>query len=202
MQPSEPIPAARVTAALHRVLSSPEFRPSKSLLDDFLRWIGRHLSPGGVGRAADALLWGLIGLAAVLLVWGIVRQLRGRRTEDDAAERAPTPRERVAELLERARAARAAGDLRLALRLRLFALVVGLGERGDLRYHDAWTNRELLQRGKPDAAARELLEPLVAELEPKDFGREEVTAEDVARLERLCERVLGPEPAPGGERAA
>ena len=95
------------------------------------------------------------------------------------------------ELLAEARAARARGDLPLALRLFFFALVVGLGRVGDLEYHDAWTNRELLQRGSPSPQVARSLEGVVRELDLKGFGRVPTVAGDVDRLEALCSRLLG-----------
>ena len=74
-----------------------------------------------------------------------------------------------------------------------FALVVGLGRRGNLEYRDAWTNRELLARGRPSTEVATLLSPLVDELDRKMFGRDETTAADVERLETLCSRWLGSE---------
>jgi hypothetical protein len=94
-------------------------------------------------------------------------------------------RERLRELAAAARAAGARGDLRLALRGYLHALLLALGGRGDLELNAAWTNRELLRRGRPSRAARALLEPLVRELEPKEFGRAAVGAADVERLAAL-----------------
>lgn len=203
MQVAAPIPAERVAAELERVLAGREFRRSDSLLEELVDWLDRHLSPGEIGTAAEPLMWGVIGLAALLLVHALWRLLRARRGRGEApSETAPGPAaaERLAELLTLAARARAAGDARLALRLYLFALIVGFGERGDLRYHAAWTNRELLRRGAPGPAARALLEPLVAELEAKEFGREPVTAADVERLAELCARFA--RPAQAEERAA
>lgn len=202
MQAQAPIPAERVVHELERVLAGREFRRSNSLLEEFAEWLDRTISPGEIGLAAEALVWGALGLAAVLFLHALWRLRARRGAPAIEAEALPGPgvRERLSELLTLAARARAAGDLRLALRLFLFALIVGLGERGDLRYHGAWTNRELLRRGQPGPAARALLEPLVAELEAKEFGREPVTAADVERLAGLCARFAGH--SRNGERAA
>ena len=96
----------------------------------------------------------------------------------------------------------ARGDSRLALRKLIFALVLGLGVRGDLRYRDSWTIRELLRRGRPSEEAQAVLVPLVSELEAKEFGRAETTEEDLDRLEALCDRHLGLAPGATGEAAA
>ena len=134
-----------------------------------------HGEHGARGRAVphgDREARGLVmaGLAALAAGLGLEERLRRLRAE--------------------AAAARAAGDLRLALRTNLFALVLGLGRTGDLVYRDAWTNRELLARGKPSKAVRALLEPLVRELEPKEFGSGDVLPSDVDRLEALVEEHL------------
>jgi hypothetical protein len=72
-----------------------------------------------------------------------------------------------------------------------FALVVGLGRAGDLEYHDAWTNRELLQRGSPSPRLARALEDLVRELDLKGFGCVPTVEDDVNRLEALCKSMLG-----------
>ena len=69
--------------------------------------------------------------------------------------------------------------------------MVGLGARGDVGFREAWTNRELLRRGRPKESARRLLEELVDELEGKEYGREEITTADLVRLEDLCSTHLG-----------
>ena len=82
---------------------------------------------------------------ARFLAAGSLRGARAATDEDEIS--GPTTTERVLALRAAARTARAEGDVRLALRQLFLALFLGLGERGDLRYHDAWTNRELLRRG-------------------------------------------------------
>ena len=77
------------------------------------------------------------------------------------------------------------------MRLYFRALVLGLSERGELRYRDAWTNRELLELGAPRRDVLPLLLPLVPRLDAQSFGREPTTAEDVDRLASLCDRLLG-----------
>jgi hypothetical protein len=77
------------------------------------------------------------------------------------------------------------------MRLEFTALVVGLGQRGDLEYREAFTNRELLERGRPGAEAERMLRPLVPELDRKSFGGEPAAPGDVARIAALCDRWLG-----------
>lgn len=185
---SAPVPAERVHEELDGILSGSEFGGRESMLQDFLERLLDRLDLGHLDGATAAVQWGLYVVLAAVLVWLVVVAIRYRpRARRDASSAAgPSVRERVDALLAEARAARTAGDLRLALRLYLFALVVGLGERGEMRYHDAWTNRELLRRGHPSERARAVLEPLVDELEPKEFGRAPIEPADVARLEALC----------------
>jgi hypothetical protein len=186
-----------VGAALERIASRHALDEGPSMLQRVLDWISEHLfSAHGaeamrVSEVIVKLLAGLIvATVATMLVLWLVRRFRARvsGTEERALVRL-----RVAELRALAREARARGDAVLALRYLLFALVVGLGQKGDLHYRDAWTNRELLERGEPSAAVRGLLVPLMAELEAKEFGRVPVELADVERVAALCERWLGPE---------
>lgn len=165
-------------------------------------WIGERLERlaealfgdgggGGTGIDLSFLLtsggWVLLALVVIALTLFVASRVgrRARAAELEAA--APDGvRARVAELLAEARAAEGAGDLLRALRLYFFALVVGLGERGELRYRDAWTNRELFERGRPSAELRARLAPIVADLDRKSFGGEVVAPTDVRRLEGLC----------------
>jgi hypothetical protein len=198
VKPSDPIPAGEVRRALEDVLDAPRSRDEPTLLEELLEWLDELASESGVSdTAVEITLWIVVGLVVVLLVLllgqALSAALRAERRPRDAADldRGPSARERAARLRREALAAREAGDRRLALRLGFFALVVGLGARGNLRYRDAWTNRELLHRGRPGRAELLLLSPLVDDLEAKDFGREPVTDEDLDRLETLCTKHLG-----------
>lgn len=192
-EPLERVPPERVREALDAVLADDRFRENP-----ILAWIGSQLAglrdalfgSGGVddlGYLLSILGWVVLGISVVVLTILIASRV-GRRARTAGLE--PTfpdaVHERVAELLAAARAAEASGDRVRALRLYFFALVVGLGERGELRYRDAWTNRELLERGRPSAGVRARLTPIVADLDRKSFGTEPVGVEDVRRLEGLC----------------
>ena len=196
-RPRQETEPEEVFRALEDVLSRREFDDGESMLDELWRWISDRFEPGGQVVIGDYLFAGILTVILVAIVYVAIRLLvAGARrvpTDDDegGAAGGPTVEERVRALLAQAREARAQGDARLALRTLFFALFLGLGERGDLSYHEAWTNRELLRRGKPSPRARELLTPLVDELEPKEFGRQGVTEADLDRLETLCARVLG-----------
>lgn len=186
-----------VTVAVTDVLSRREFQKERSMLEDFLEWLFDRLELGqGAEALGEILFWLLIGTLAGLTIYFGIRFLAAgrirRRKLRDAAERGgPTVGQRVELLRREAADARAGGDLRLALRKNLFALVLGLGSRGDLDYRDAWTNRELLFRGRPAPKMRDMLASVVTELEPKEFGREPVLDQDVDHIEELCRRYLG-----------
>jgi hypothetical protein len=196
---------AAVRAALERVFARPEFRPERNALqewigrrsEEFVEWIKSFfgVSRESADRIAAWAFYLLIGIVAgMLIVWIVrtsARAVRRRRTGSVEAS-APDPRSaRVAELRRRARAAEAEGDHVLALRFYFWALVVGLGERGGLEYRDAWTNRELLERGAPAPEIARVLEPLVPELDRRAFGREPAVPGDVARMAQLCDEMLG-----------
>lgn len=197
----EPIPAEDVTAALDEVLRRAEFHETPSLFQRFLDW----LLPDGSSIRLGELQGVLLALFIVLFVWMLVSVFRGaaRRRAlagEEFDPRAPgvAPELRAARLCDEAGRARAAGDLRLALRLLFEALIVAMDGRGDLEFRPAWTNRELVRRGRHTPAASALLEELVRELEPKEFGRERITEADLARLSALLEPYL----ADRGGRAA
>jgi hypothetical protein len=181
-------PAEEVRAAVRAVLARGELRERESLLERILEWLAPELSSDASGRIQQALVMLLVvglGLALAALVrrsWqtfrapAILAQEEARASSDDAQARARR-------LVDAARAARSAGDLRAALQLYFQALFLFLGGRGDLELNPAWTQRELLRRGRAARVVRERLEPLVSALEPKEFGRARVEARDVERLE-------------------
>lgn len=190
MQASAPLPASEVREALAGVLARSAQDERESLLERFIEWLAPRLDTHEVQLFGDVLL-GLLGAAAlavlVLVLWRAWSLYRAPALEEErvSALELVSVRERLGALAAAARAARERGDLRLALRLAFHALLLALGGRGDLALNAAWTNRELLRRGKPSHAARALLEPLVRELEPKEFGCAAVSAADVERLEAL-----------------
>lgn len=187
--------AHAVRERIQEILGNPQF----GARDDWLqRWIGEFLEsllgidPQAASAVTSVLVWTFLTCSLVVLVLAVMRALRSRAapaSEDPASSSARE--ERVAVLRERARAAEKAGDLVLALRLYFTALVVALGEHGDLEYRDAWTNRELLERGKPGPRADALLRPLVPALDRHSFGGEPATRDDVARLAALLDSVGG-----------
>jgi hypothetical protein len=196
--------AEEVRAAVDEVYARPEFSDDSSWFSELLEWLQGLFGEGSGEAAVDlgwVVLWLLVVILAGLAGWAFVR-LGGRLPDGPARRGSATSRvsRRVSELLGRARKAREQGDLVLALRLTFFALVVGLGRRGDLEYRDAWTNRELLARGHPSADVSARLGPLVDELDLKMFGEEETTEGDLERLDELCRRWLAPSTVGGEER--
>ncbi len=192
------IPREEVSETLANILKRAEFDSEPSLLEEALRWLSDRLKPEGDADFAFLLakyvLLGLSALLVALLIFllarAIARRIVGRRGAEHDDARAAV-RSRVAELRALASAASAAGDRSLAIRYLICALVVGLGQRGNLHYRDAWTNRELLERGRPTKEMRAILTPVIEEFEAKEFGNEPASAGDVARLEELCRRWLG-----------
>ena len=191
-----------VEAALEKILKSSEFQREKSLLEEVFEWFGERMSFEVSSGFARGLLWIVAVLLALLGIFLLVRFMpagRRARRRSDEAHSGPSVASRLAQLRREAREARTAGDLRLALRKQFFALVLGLGTRGDLEFRAAWTNRELLRRGRPSPEIAALLEPLVVEFERKEFGNEPVDERDLDRLEALYVEHLG---ARFGEAAA
>lgn len=189
---SAPVASDSVRDALQEVFARPEFdtgqSPVERALDRFLSEVG-----GGASELSEVLVRLLPLVLALLLVAFVLARLRRRSAlehGEGGAVDEEDPARRAGRALEAARAARASGDARGALRLYCFALVVGLGASGALAFREAWTNRELLRRGAPGDGARRLLEELVGELEAKEYGREPVHESDLERLELLCREHL------------
>jgi hypothetical protein len=198
-QAAEHADPAAVHAALERAFA--RTRPESHAVRDFVAqrladvwdWLRRVL---GLGRGLldSPLSWivlALIGVALGVLLVRAFRYARRGTTETATGSASESRLQRVADLRRRAREAETAGDHAQALRSYFWALVVGLGERGELEYRDAWTNRELLERGAPRSDVERVLRPLVPELDRKTFGSAGANAEDVQRLSELCDRMLG-----------
>ena len=194
--------AAEVGAALERVYARPELAPREPgpLERGLERLFDALPSFDADPDAAWALLWATAIALALVGGWLLVRVLArsARLRAMDADE--PDPRSaaadleaRLAELRARAAAAREGGDLTLALRLSFFALLVALSRRGDLELREAWTHREMLERGRTSDRAREALEPLLGELDAKLFGPRGVTAEDLQWFDGLSAQLLARE---------
>ncbi len=195
--PAEP---AVVRTTIDDILNSPEFTPQESIVQKAIAWVVEFLSGllPDVALSSDALeslaatlVYVVLAALVVMLVLLLARMWPRRAAKVIvAADPATVRARRVEELRERARTANARGEHVLALRLEFTALVVGLGERGDLEYRDAFTNRELLERGRPGREAEALLRPIVPELDRRSFGGDPATSEDFARLSALCDRLL------------
>ena len=199
--PQAPREPAAIQRAVEDVLARDEFAQSKirtpswleSLWNDFTDWFERtfdfHI--GGAGELVATLIYVLLAAAVLYLVVRVVLAwLRNRRATPEAVlENARAVR--VAQLLAAARAARANGDVVLALRLHFWALVIGLSERGDLEYRDSWTNRELVERGHPRPEVARILAALVPGLDARSFGHAPASDADVEELAQLCREHLG-----------
>lgn len=164
----------------------------------FLRWLSDRLGLDLSSADASLVLAIVASAFALLCVFWIARILRRRGRGRDRVPRSggeTKARERALAIRREALAAEARGELALALRLHLFALVVGLGEHGDLEYRDAWTNRELVARGRPRPELRERLGVLLDDIDPKTFGHARTTPEDLRRVESLSHELIEGAPA-------
>jgi hypothetical protein len=130
------IPADEVRAALERVLADATLHERPSLLEQLIEWLAPKLRTRHVELFGDVLLAVFVAGAVVALFVLLRRAWRDARAE--GVRPAARPPElpggdaRLRELARAARTARAAGDLRLALRHLLHALLVALGGRGDV----------------------------------------------------------------------
>lgn len=180
-----------IELTLKEVLSRPELNEEKSLFSHLWDWLWANFD-FSVVDAFGLLRAILVGLAilAIFYAWTVwLRSRRLRSREEGNLAGAGVRSSRARELVEKARKARELGDKKKALRLYLSAILVRSGQKGGLIYRSSWTNRELLRRGEPEGRLRDVLEPLVLELEPKEFGRESIGAFDLDRLETLWEEI-------------
>jgi len=195
-QASERLEELRVEKALQDVLARPEFQPRSDSEPPLARLLEELFASGpAIGVVGEIAYWLMIVCGVLLVAWlGLLLWLHlpARRRSSATVEGVElSPAERARELARDAAIARDAGDLRLASRLYAFALVVGLGARGDLEYDDAWTNRELVERGEPTPELRAWLAPLVGELDRLLFGAGTPADADVERLARLVHEHVG-----------
>lgn len=200
---AERLAPAAVQEGIRDVLARPEFRghaEEDSWLRRALHRLGEFLGDLlGVGAAdgGEIALWIACLVLIALLAWLVVRLVRDRTARGVPPPPPPPPdpevlrRRRVRDLRARARDAESRGDLVAALRLDFTALVVGLGEKGDLEYRDAWTNSELCRRGEPKPAVAATLVPLAERLDKKSFGGEPTSPEDVRELAGVVDQHLG-----------
>ena len=147
-------------------------------------WVFEH------GSLVAYALYFLAAATVIGLLVLLVRQIEWRRASLPgllAAGQVAEVRERVANLLLRAREARSRGERLTALRLLFAAFVIGLSRRGDLEFREAWTNHELAQRGAHTPELRATLTPLVLELDELVYGGRAITDAQLNRLEKLVE---------------
>lgn len=191
---------AQVRERVEEILARPEFRRAsgRDWIEDVIGWLADLFDFAPREETLSLFLGAvevlLVLLAGALLFWLLLhlgREMRRARGAVPTEARDLARARRVDALRREARAAEGRGDGIEALRLYFFALVVGLGERGDLEYRDAWTNRELLERGDPSPRVEQQLAPLVAALDAHSFGRVPAGERDVRRFSDLCARWLG-----------
>ncbi|MAB79156.1 MAG: hypothetical protein CMJ89_07355 [Planctomycetes bacterium] len=189
MQTQEGIAPEAVASTLHKILTGPEFTEERTLWDDVWDWIAANFEFDLVLPLEELFRWFLIAfliLSTVVYATLWIRNVRAAKRSAGIDRTARTPAlDRARRLAEKAREARRQGESRKALRLYLFALLVGSSRRGGLKFHEAWTNRELLRRGEPSKRVRRLLNDIVVDFEPKEFGRGRIQPEDLDRLEGL-----------------
>ncbi len=160
----------------------------------FLRWLAGRLGLD-LSSVDVSLVFAIIAVTFTLLcvVWiarGRRRRVRGLDARTTQAGIDSPGGARALAIRREALEAEERGELALALRLNLFALVVGLSEHGDLEYREAWTNRELVERGRPRPEVRDRLTDLLDDIDPKTFGRTRTTPEDLRRVEALSLELL------------
>lgn len=152
--------------------------------------LARWLSENSKWVFVAAAVVGALFLAA--LIWrALDRFERARRSVDVAAGEPAQAKvqRRFEDLRAAARAARARGDRRTALRMWFLATLVALSRRGDLEFREAWTNHELVERGAHSAGLRQRLAPVVDELDRLIYGGDAIEDAHLDRLESLCESV-------------
>lgn len=194
-------PPGDVQVRLEEILGRAEFREERDFgaefLGGFFEWLGELFEIDGAAEASQVgakVLLVIAGVFAVIglvwLIWNLAGGIRARTRAVDPVELPIHIAQRVAELRAEARTAESAGDWTLALRLYFFALVVGLGEKGELAYRDAWTNRELLERGDATTRVLDLLSPLISRLDEHSFGLRPTDQAEVQRFAGVCEELL------------
>jgi len=190
----EAVRPEEVRVTLEDLLNSNGIPSDEVTPNPVLEWLGEFFSMGG-GTVVEWGLWTVGAFIVAGALYILVQAVRNRRRRfarpEEEHRKFEQVRRRVFQLRADALAAEAAGDHALALRLFLFALVVGLGENGELEFRPAWTNRELIDRGRPKPAVERTLTALLDELDPKTFGSVPAEAADVHRMERVCDDLLG-----------
>ena len=195
------VPKTVVRSTVDEILAGGEFRTGgnalqkwfSDLIEKITHSIGQifGISPGAVGAVLIYLVYGALVVAVAWIAWRIIRaRLHAQDSEGDALpeiDPLTARRARVVDLRRAARTARENKDRVLALRLYFTALVVGLGEKGDLEYRDAWTNRELLERGEPRESVERRLAPLVRDLDAVSFGGVPATDDHVDGMSNLVD---------------
>jgi hypothetical protein len=183
-------------AALERILARPEFQWPPERVSPLARWIAQLRDrirqwlldppwPGAVSLPGDALA---VVAAAVLalVVWYVFRELASSLVPEaelgDAATGGGAPLT-SASALKRAELLSKGNDYRTAVRFLYLSAILGLEERGLLRYDRSQTNREYLRSVAhlPQLAAR--LSRMIDVFERVWYGYHAVDAAAYARYE-------------------
>lgn len=152
---------AEILRRAEYIQTKPEASALDSLLDRFLRWLGRlfpkarPIEPGGspaISGIAQLLVVGISVAGIALLVWRYgPRFMRGRKKKKKAKREARIvlgevlePDQTAADLLAQAEALARKGDLRAAIRKAYIALLCELGDRKLVSLAQHKTNRDYL----------------------------------------------------------
>ena len=201
-----PVDPADTAERVREVMSRPEFRYEKSLLDRVGEWIARQLEdlfgpvqPAGTfGGGAGALIaWILIVVAVVgvvaAIVYVVVRRVRRpERDEEPLLDSEIEHRNPAAHWGELAARHEAAGEWKEALRCRYRELVRTLVDRGQLPDVPGRTTGELrsdLHRSTP--AADDAFDRATLLFELPWYADEPTGAEENRLVRELAAQVLG-----------
>jgi hypothetical protein len=206
---SEPLPdGGAVRRRLEAILASGEYdtsAPDEPLIA-LWTWLGRQIQSlidalVQLSDASPALYWlvlalCLVVLAAIFVHAGVVlhRALRLARAAPDAgAGVARDARGSPRLILERSRLAAAAGRYVESVRLSHLAAVLGLDQRGLLRFHDSFTSGDYLRQLRGAPGERRALEVLTRVYEPASFGRAPTGSPECDACLRAAEELVSGE---------
>lgn len=175
-----------VRAAVHQVLSRPEFQPVHHPWLSALRRLLSGIDP----RLPDWVGWLLLALGALAVAW-LLRRLLSEAVPVARPPSAVTPS--VLEVTEGrarswndaladAKACARSGDTRGALWIGHRLLLHKLDLRGSLRFAPDKTNGRYLRECAPDAPGRHLLERLTVGYDQVVYGHHQADAESLGRL--------------------
>lgn len=206
-----PLDADQIRREAEEILSQPQYQPPpEGMLERFFNWIrdlldGREPDvptvPTGPAAQGSSLITYVIGALIVvaligLAIWFLVKVMPRRRLrkKDRTSTRGEQGEEQIslgrAQWLRRAAEAEADGRFAAALHARYRALVVGLGERRELRLDDAVTSGE--HRAEfPDRGPRaQLFDTATDQFEYGWYGEKPIDSADTAAFAELDAALL------------